>query len=120
MLIKPLFDAYLKRFAENKVTAQFNALEFLRLPYQIRLYHAGARIKLTKEFRKTALTYLDSGDEFPCPIVPLFHFVTNVPSPDLENFVPCSWNDVHILAFDNTWLMLFPFEYQIILPDEKK
>ena len=119
MLIKPIYDAYLRRCLAGVERQEYTPLEFLRLPYQMRLGYAGAWIKLTDQFKKSSLTIEQAGNSFPAPVVPLHHFVTNVPNPELETFIPCSWNDIHIRDIDKGWIMLFPFEYQIILHHEK-
>lgn len=105
MLIKPLYDAYLRNNPEpdNFLTP----LGFLRLPYQHRLFLAGAKLILVAPER-LGLPEL-RGIQVSVPDIPLGCF-----EPDYD--CPLSYNDVHFWV-KGEWWMLFPFEYQIILPN---
>lgn len=113
MLIKPVYDAYLKRF-QNHVIGSFDhlfnshhfyslltPLDFLRLPFQVRLALSGAYLEL-----HTPERFSLKERKMLVPDLPEIAF-----SPGSDSNL--SWNDVFIIVNGEYW-MLFPFEYSIV------
>lgn len=119
MLIKPLYDAFLKRYDSESPLMRsdrnkhlLTPVEFLRLPYQHRLKLAGASIRLRR-----SLCFNDplTGAHF----FPVNELVAVCGVPDIlfdgdQIQFPLDWNEFY-LQMGGDYHMLFPFEYEIVL-----
>jgi hypothetical protein len=130
MLIKPIYDAYLKRWLETsheESETLFSPSQFLTLPYQLRLFLAGAKIKIKTDFGDShVLGNYKKGFVYDVSEVELkdYRMYSSVYNNGRRNCL--SWDDVHLIGemcpdsfiHNEDFFMLFPTEYEIVL-DEK-
>ena len=127
MLIKPLYDAYLRKLEipfEAAPESLFSPIDFLMLPYQMRLNLAGAKVRIKANFPESHVlsNYLEGGT-YEIPKTDLKDYHSRLGDKDTRRFCLLSWDDVHLIGDTHPdsaiatrdMYMLFPFEYEIVL-----